>query len=150
MVAWLLYLGITSVIGIVLAFFLSLFRSSSKHDVSPARTFLGCFLFAVFGPFLYVEITTKVVGEKLHDVVAKGYDASPLIGPIQYSKITWYTGKKARVLVVAEEKDKWGGKDRPVLELNLSNADGNWQIDSSKVLICSRLDQDGLVFPPYQ
>src|SRR5277367_131548 len=121
MFAWIIYTAITLPAGFMLAFVSSMFGQtlSKSSDKSFARI-RNCVLLSMVGPFVFAEILTKTVGSQLEPAITKTFAKMPVDGQIKYYRVTKFTGSSATVIAVAEEPDKWGGQDRPVVEIDLT------------------------------
>jgi hypothetical protein len=152
MLAWIAYSFLTFAAGMILAFLLALFIGGpSQRADKPHRLVLFCLVLAMGGPFAYVEVLTQMVGDPLFEkAIKQAYNDSPIQGPMQYYKVTTYSGTHATALVIGQEKQGWGGTDRPVIQVSLIKDGEKWKPESFKVVCSSRLNKDGLVFPPYQ
>ncbi len=151
MLAWIAYSFLTFAAGMILSFLLALFFGGPHRSDKPQRMVLICLVIAMGGPFAYVEVLTQAVGDPAMEHAIKAcYHDSPIQGPMQYFKVTTYSGTHATALVVGEERQGWGGTDRPVIQVSLSKDGEKWKADSFKVVCSNRLNKDGLVFPPYQ
>lgn len=121
----------------------------SRDEHRPGRTFLTLFVLALVLPYAVVEILTRTVGKEMKDAVENAYDQANFHGPFLYYKVLFTTGSRAKALAVGEEKQDWGGMDRPVVDVSLVKKDGKWVCDSYRIVCSDRLNKDGIVFPPY-
>lgn len=121
----------------------------ARDEMRSWRTLLALFILCFSGPYLYNEALTRVYGPEIEKAVQAGYMDVPLDGPLQYFKVTSVKDNKARVLVVAEEKQDWGGRDRPMVSLLLTKDKGKWKSTSFRILNSWRLNRETYVFPIY-
>ena len=152
MLGLIIYLVVTVLAGFILSFFSLTFRSTKKRgDGNPYFVIILVFCFTIFGPFLYVEGVTKMVGKDMEPAIKKAFISSPLrMDKIQYYRVNWYTGSSAKAIVVATEKLGWGGTDRPILSVDLVKEKNYWKAKAFQVVWSDRLNKDNLVMPPYR
>jgi hypothetical protein len=151
MLACIAYCVGTFVVGLFLAFVAGLFvMGPSQRLEKPYKLLMYSLVFTMTGPFVYCEALTKLFGEPMGHAVRACFNASPIEGSLDYYRVTKYNGDEATALAIASEKEGWGGTDRPILQIQLSRKGTTWTADSYKVLYSSRLNKDGLDFPPYQ
>lgn len=160
MIEWLVYLLTGAVAGFILAFVYSLFKvGPGKPDFPFGKALLACLAFAWFGPFVYVEVNSKLHQREFQPLVKDYFDSDDceIHGTLKYFKVLYVLGDKAMVYVCSSEPQDWGGADAPLVQLKLKklakggNAkSGGWAIDSATVLRSDRLKKDSVVWPPYQ
>jgi hypothetical protein len=151
MLAWIAYCMGTFTLGILLAFIISLFFLGPTQQVDkPHRIVIYSLIFTMSTPFVYCETLTKLFGDPMEHAVKQAFDDSPIEGTLDYYRLISYNSDHATALVVGSEKQGWGGTDRPVMKVVLSQKDGHWVADSYSIIYSSRLNKDGIVFPPYQ
>lgn len=152
MLGLIIYLVVTVVAGVILSFLALTFRSTKKRgDGSPFFPIFCCFVLTIIGPFVYVEIQTKMVGKNLEVPIKKAFMNSPIRNSkFQYYRITFYTPTKAKAIAVGLEKANWGGTDRPILGIDLAKEGEVWKPKAFTVIWSDRLNKDGLVMPPYR
>jgi len=121
----------------------------NRDEQRPGRTLLTFFILALILPYVAVEVMTRTVGKSMKDAVERAYDEAHFQGPFLYYKVLFITGSKAKALAVGEEKQDWGGMDRPIINVSLSKNGGKWVCDSYRIVCSDRLNKDGIVFPPY-
>ncbi len=137
--------------GIILSMLIQLLRPmKNRLESNSPLVCLFCLLFTFTAPFAYVEILTKMKGNEIKDAVALGYQDMPIEGGLHYFRILSWSGDRAKVLVVGEEKESWGGLDRPMATLILSRERQGWKTDNFNMLHSERLDKDSIMFPPYR
>lgn len=124
-------------------------RFEFRDEARPGRVFIAWFIIAIIGPYLFVETLTRTVGKSMGDVVKAGFDNIDFQGPMLYYKVVFYTGSKAKVVAIGEEKQTWGGTDHPVVTMDLLRDDGEWKVDSYHVVMSDRMNRDGIIYPPY-
>ena len=120
-----------------------------RDEMRSWRVLLLLFAVCFGGPYAYNEILTQMHGENVEKAVKAAYKETPFQGPILYYKVTSYRGDKAKVLVVAEEKQDWGGTDHPMMTFTLEKNGKGWKTTAYKVLNSERLDRESYVFPVY-
>lgn len=146
-----IYLVVTVLAGCILSFFASTFKSTKQRgDGNPYFGVFLCFVATIAGPFVFVELLTKGFGDPMAPALKRALANSQVRGKFQYYKVTWYSGSEAKALVVAEERMKWGGTDRPVLGVDLVKKGSDWAPKAYSVIWSDRLNKDGLVMPPYR
>ena len=152
MVDWLVYLVVTVVAGGLAAFVIAMFKvGPGKPDFSFGRALALCLLASGTGPFLYVEALTRAKLPTLGPTVRKWYaQDNSITGKLVSTKILSCTGDRATALLIGQEKESWGGHDRPVVKLSLVRKGTTWRVEGAKVLRSVRLGRDEMVFPPYQ
>lgn len=150
MFGFVLYIGGCLILAAAVTLVHSLFRPvHSKGDSKSWRVLLIVFVFSVLAPYGYVEVLTRSVAGPMKGAIAAGYADSGLLGPMQYYKVVSYSGDQARVVAVGEEKQDWGGADRPVVAMTLRRTNGKWTADSFNVVYSDRLQKDRSSLPPY-
>jgi hypothetical protein len=141
-----------------IAFFAALFmtmlyimtrRFEFRDEARPARVFIIWFVIALIGPYAFVETLTRTVGTRMKDVVGQVYDDADFSGPLLYYKVVFYTGSKAKVVAIGEEKQSWGGMDHPVVAMNLVRDTEGWKLDTYRIVESDRLNKDGIIYPPF-
>ncbi len=143
------YAGISFAAAVVMTVLYIMTRKFELRDEArPGRVFVIWFIIALAGPYILEECLTRTVGKSMKQVVASGYDSVDFDGPMLYYKVVFYTGSKAKVIAVGEEKQSWGGLDHPVVSMNLVKNAGKWKVDTYNVIISDRLNKDGIVYPP--
>lgn len=122
----------------------------TRDDVKSWKVFIWFMVLCVGLPYAAIEGLTRWQGPQMDKAIRSAYSATDVNGPLQYYKVTWYTGEKARAIMVGKEKQDWGGDEKPVLSVNLrKDKDGKWVADSFKSVNWSRKNKDGIVFPPF-
>jgi hypothetical protein len=151
MLAWIAYCMGTVAAGLLLAFIAGIFLTGPSQRVEkPYRILVYSLGFTMLGPFLYCEALTQAFGDPMGHAIRQCYNESEIQGPMQYYKLTRYTGDHAIAIVIGQEKEGWGGNDRPILQVLLSQHGTSWVADSYTVVYSYRLNKDGIIFPPYQ
>lgn len=146
-----IYLVVTVLAGIILSFFAVTFRSTKKRgDGNPYIAVIFCFFLTIFGPFIFTEAITALYLKPMEPAIMKAYRAAPITAKLHYVRLTWYTGDKAKAIVVGEERESWGGTDRPIIGVDLKKTGNSWEALSFTVLYSDRLNKDSLVIPPYR
>jgi hypothetical protein len=126
-------------------------RSTKKRgDSTPFPLIFTCLALTIFGPFIYVEVLTKIVGKDMEAAVKKAYNDGPINGQFQYFRVLSAFGGKARALAIGEERASWGGTDRPIMSINLEKKGDKWKAVHYDLLYSDRLNRDSLVLPPYR
>jgi amino acid transporter len=144
------FAGVAFVVAFVMTMlYLMTRRFEFRDEARPGRVFVIWFIIAVVGPYLFVETLTRSVGPTMSDAVKAGYDDADFRGPLLYYKVLFYTGTKAKVVAIGEEKQDWGGMDHPTVTMDLLFDDGKWKMDSYHVAISDRMNRDGIIYPPY-
>ena len=144
------YVGACLVVAALITLAHSMMRPiHSKGDSKSWKVLFVVFVICITGPYGYVETLTRVVGGNMKDAVADGFAESGLQGELQYYKVVSYAGDTARVIAVAEEKQGWGGSDRPVLAITVKRDGKDWRTDSFNVVYSDRLNKDRSTLPPY-
>lgn len=134
----------------ILTFISTMFRPiQDKGESRPWRAFIVWMILVLSAPYVYAEILTQTVGKSMTKAIKEGYDSVDINGPMQTSKVIWYTPHSAKVIVIGLEKVSWGGTDRPIAVLNLKKDGLNWKVDSYRLVYSDRLNKDGISFPPY-
>ncbi len=147
----LIYLVLSVFAGLILSFFWLTFRSTKKRgDHAPYWTIAVCLFLTTVGPFLFVEVLTKLFGKDLEPAIKRAYNEGPIEGKFLYYKVRWYTGTKASALAVGVERANWGGTDQPIMSIELEKKNGKWDFESYKLLYSNRQNKDNLVMPPYK
>ena len=145
------FAGISFIAAVVMTTLYIMTRKFEHRDETrPGRVFVIWLLVALIGPYVFTETLTRTVGKSMKDVVTNGFDAVDFQGPLLYYKVVFYTGSKAKVVAIGEEKQSWGGLDHPVVSMNLiRDPAAGWKVDSYRVVMSDRLNKDGLIYPPY-
>ncbi|HVL38406.1 MAG TPA: hypothetical protein VM328_03345 [Fimbriimonadaceae bacterium] len=144
------YLGACLVAAFVLTTLWVLTRPlHAKDDVRSWRMLFILYVLCCLGPYGYVEVMTRVVGTKLKAAVEDSFAGVGIRGDLQYYKVVSYNGRKARVIAVGEERQEWGGTDRPVVAFTMVRKGEDWESDSYNVVYSDRLSRDGTTLPPY-
>lgn len=150
MFSYISYAIVAFVISLALTLLGVVFKPLRNRDEQrPGRTLLTFFLAALILPYVGVEIMTRTIGKSMKEAVEGAYDQAKFDGPFLYYKVIYTTGSKAKALAVGEEKQDWGGMDRPIVSVSLSKQNDKWVCDSYRVVCSDRLNKDGIVFPPY-
>lgn len=121
----------------------------ARDEMRSWRVLLGLFAICFGGPYLYNEVLTRLFGPELATAVESGYSRVPIDGPLQYFKVTSYSGDSAKVLVVAKEQQEWGGTDRPMIWLTLVREKDDWKCDSYRIANSAKFDRESYIFPVY-
>ncbi|HJP84310.1 MAG TPA: hypothetical protein VJ835_12490 [Fimbriimonadaceae bacterium] len=135
----------------VLTFVTTMFRPiQEKGESRPWRAFIFWFIFVTSAPYLYGEILTRFVVKGIDKPVKEAYSTVDINGPLQFYRVIWYTGDKAKVVAVGKEPQSWGGTDRPLVTFNMKKSGkGEWEVDSYRLVYSDRTNKDGITFPPY-
>jgi hypothetical protein len=150
MLAAIVYTLGSFIVASIITFLLVIFKPVHVRDEMRSwRLLLGMFVFCFSGPYLYNEALTRIFGKDMEKAVQAGYMDVPIDGPLRYYKVTKISKNKAKVLVIAKEKQEWGGTDTPMITLNLEKKAGGWRSTSFKILNSERLDRETYVFPVY-
>lgn len=137
------------VIASLLTVFKTMCRPSHNRDDNKAWLTFLVFLFSVGAlPYVFIEVLTKTQGASMEKAVKAAYANIDVQGPMEYYRVTWYTGSTASVYIMGKELQAWGGYDHPVISLSLKKVNGEWKVESYKAVDWPRLNKDGLVFPP--
>lgn len=121
----------------------------NRDEQRPGRVLLTYFILSLVLPYIAVEVMTRAVGKNMKDAIEAAYDEAHFQGPMLYYKVLYFAGSRAKALAVGEEKQDWGGMDRPVVNVNLVKKGDKWVCDSYRIVCSDRLNKDGIVFPPY-
>lgn len=134
----------------VFTFLFSMTRSIKKVDDAQSwRTILVLFVFFVFAPYGFCEAMTKAVGEDLTDQAKRVMKSEGVNGELRFYRVLYYTGDKARIVVVGLEKARWGGTERPVLAATLTRDGEDWKISDEVVVNSMERNKDSMTLPPY-
>jgi hypothetical protein len=122
-----------------------------RGDSKPWTTMLFLMFFVAALPYAYIEVLTKMYAAKMQKGVVRGFSSADVDGPLQYYKVVWYTKDSAKAIAVGQEKEAWGGTDRPLVSVNLKHDSetDEWKCDSYRLVYSSRMNKDGISFPPY-
>ena len=120
-----------------------------KGESRSWRVLLAAFAICLTGPYGYVEVLTRGFSKPMTKAISEGYENSGVLGPMQYYKVVSYNGDSARVIAVGEEKQEWGGSDRPVIAMTLKREGDAWKPESYNVVYSDRLGKDRATLPPY-
>jgi hypothetical protein len=122
-----------------------------RGESKPWRTIIILTILVALAPYGYIEVLTKLYAIKMQKAVVQGFDSAPIDGPLKFYKIVWYTGDTAKAIAVGEEKESWGGTDRPLVAITLKHDkdSDDWKCDSYRLVYSSRQNKDGMSFPPY-
>jgi hypothetical protein len=138
--------AVAALLTIVVAMFKSI---QTRDDWKSWRTFLVMFVCAGGAPYIWAEVMTTLHGKTMRkSVEGVLYDAS-IDGKLEYYKVLWFKGGKARVLAVSTEQASWGGTDRPLVAMTLVQKGDKWALDSYRVIRSDERNEDGFTFPPY-
>lgn len=150
MIGVLAYIAASVITSSVLSFIWIVSRPVHVRDEMRSwRVWFGMFAFVVFGPYIGFEVMTKRFGPPMKKAVENAIIDAEIEGDLQYYKVTWFSGEKAKVVAVAEEKSSWGGITKPVLKVNLVKENGKWKADSYELVVSEKENKDGMVFPPF-
>jgi len=134
----------------ILTLFTTMFRPiQDKGESRPWRAFIVWLAVCVGGPYLFIEGMTKVQGKHMEHAIKEAYNSADIDGPLQYYKVEWVSGGKAKAIAVGLEKQSWGGTDHPLMSINLVKKGDQWECDSYRLVYSDRLNKDGINFPPY-
>jgi hypothetical protein len=120
-----------------------------KDDFKSWRVMLLMFVVCFSGPYLYLEGMTQWHGKELEPAIKSAFGDLPVNGPMMYYKVRTFDGKKAKVMVVANEQLSWGGSDHSQFEITIEKGDKGWKTTSYKVWNSERLNIETYVFPVY-
>lgn len=121
-----------------------------KGESRPWLAFIFWMIFVFSAPYLFAEVLTRFVVKGIDKPVKNAYDGVEISGPMQFYRVIWYTGDKAKVVAVGKEPQSWGGTDRPLVTFNMvKDAKGNWQCKNYKLVYSDKNNRDGYTFPPY-
>lgn len=120
-----------------------------RDEMRSWRVLMALFVICFGGPYAYNEALTRYYGRDVEKAVKAAYTSVPIDGPMLYYKVTSVRGNNAKVLVVASEKQDWGGTDHPMVAFQLSRSSGTWQTTSYKILNSEKFDRETYVFPVY-
>lgn len=144
------YVGICMAVSGLITLLWTVIKPIQAHgEMRSWRMWIGLFVVCNMLPYGAFEVLTATVGSEMKGAVEKAVNASEVEGEISYYKVLFYNGKTADVVVVAEEDNSWGGKDRPVLRLKLAKSGGKWEATDTNIVYSDNLNKDGLVIPPY-
>lgn len=150
MLAWIIYAVVAFFVALILTFVYTAVRPlPTRADTNPAKSLIVMYILTVGGPFAYVEANTHRLGPKVEHQIKEAWEDAPIDGKIQYYRVMWSWKDRASAIAVGEEPTKWGGTDRPVLQVNLARVNDTWKLTDSKVIISEKLDKDSFIFPPY-
>jgi hypothetical protein len=150
MIGIILYLICCFIVACVLTVMYVMVRPvSTRDELKSWRILLIMYIVALGGPYAYAEVMTRLVGGRMEQAVTAALDDAGVKGDLQYFKVVYYTGQKARVVAVGKEKAIWGGTDKPVLAVTLHKEGEKWKTDSYRVVNSDNRNQDGFTFPPY-
>lgn len=150
MFSYITYAIVAFVFALVLTLLGVVIRPLKNRDEQrPGRVLLILFILALVLPYIGVEVMTRTIGKNMKDAVEGAYDEAHFKGPFLYFKVLYTTGSTAKALAVGEEKQDWGGMDRPIINVSLSKKGDKWICDSYRIVCSDRLNKDGIVFPPY-
>lgn len=145
-----IYVGGCLIVAALVTFVHSMFRPvASKGDSRSWRVLAAVFVLSITGPYGYVEVLTRSFGKTMKSAIEQGMIDAGIKGPMDYYKVTSYGGDTARIVAVAEEKQAWGGSDRPVVAMTLKKDGKFWHTASFDVIFSDRLNRDRSTLPPF-
>lgn len=134
----------------VVTVIVSLFRPiKQKDDFKSWRILLGSFVAALALPYGYYEGLTKLQGSGMDVAYEDILVDADVAGEMVYYKVLSTDGKKARTLLVAEDKDEGGFPERAVFTVELTKGRNGWEAESYEVVNSFARQKDGFTFPPY-
>ena len=144
-------IGCFVVAGILTTIIMMTRPIQDRGESRPWFTIIMLTVFVAAAPYLYIEALTKLFASKMQKGIVSGFDSADVSGPLKYYKVVWYTNDKATAIAVGEEKEAWGGTDRPLVAITLKHDkdSDDWKCDSYRLVYSSRMNKDGMSFPPY-
>lgn len=135
----------------IFTFVTQMFRPiEDKGESRPWRAFIFWMIFITSAPYMYAEVLTKVVVKGMEKPIKEAYSNVDISGPMQFYRVIWFTGSKAKVIAVGKERQTWGGTDRPLASFNMKkDSKGNWTCENYRLVYSDNKNRDGISFPPY-
>jgi hypothetical protein len=122
----------------------------ARGELKSWYVFSLVFALALSLPYGAFEIFTKKFERDLKPAVQAAMDDAGIEGDMAYFKVLYSDGKTAKVMAVGEEKNSWGGTDRPVVRISLAkNPKGKWKADTYFIISSDNRNKDGVVYPPF-
>lgn len=145
-----LYAGIAFVIALVSNWISSLFTKAGKIGDTPAAgRILVLWLVVMAMPYGWVEFNSVRHKSEFADVLEVAEKKKQITGDFIYCKVQSIWGDRAKLLVVTEEKEDWGGTYRDMYQLICTRDNGAWDLNEVRPINTSKGDSAGFVFPPY-
>lgn len=150
MLGFLLYTVMGLVVALAANWIRALFTKAGKIGESPAAGRIGIlWLVTLILPYSWVEIQTKRAGSEFDPVIDRAYKLDQIAGTFVYAKVQHAWGSDAKIIVVSEEKEEWGGTYRGLYQLISKKDGGEWALEEVRPINTLRGDSAGFVFPPY-
>lgn len=144
------YLIACLVVAALITVVIGLFRPIRKHDEFRSwRYTLGLFVFAVFAPYAYAEVMTRIHGTKMTDAVKQVLPEAEIKGKLAYYKVLACSSSSAKVIAVAEESSGWGPKEHAVMAIDLVKEAKGWKAKEFTIVNSFKRGKDGTTIPPY-
>ncbi len=146
-----LYAIIAFVIALTANWVRSLFtKTGSIGDAPAAGRILVLWLVVMAMPYGWVEFQTARHKTEFDDIVDYAAKGKKISGDVLYTKVQHLWGGKAKLLVVTQETEEWGGTYRDLYQLVCTQDDKNrWELEEVRPINTSKGDSAGFVFPPY-
>lgn len=128
---------------------LTLFGGPAHTERSPGPILLRFMVLGIFGPYLWTEGLTRIVGAPLDPLVGLAWTRANAPGQLNYFRVTSYSRTRVRILAIGKDVDDSGFTDQPVVSVVLERQGTQWELESADVLCSNRTGKYGLVIPPY-
>jgi hypothetical protein len=150
MLGALLYGIVCFVIGAVVVWFSLLFTKLGKSAERPmAGRLFSTWILMLALPYIWVEFNTWRSEEEFLSGVDTAAEKGMTNGDFAYLKVKGALGESARVLVVTEGEEEWGGTWRNMYNLDFERDSEGWKLISVHPVNTQDGDSAGFSFPPY-
>lgn len=145
-----LYAGVAFVISLVANWVSSLFTKTGKIGDSPAAGRIAILWLVVMSlPYGWVEFNSARHKSEFTDVIEYAEKKKQIEGEFMYAKVQHLWGDRAKLLVVTEEREEWGGTYRDMYQFICVRDKDGWELETVKPINTAKGDSAGFVFPPY-
>ncbi len=146
-----IYIGLCAGIAAILTFIVSLVRPvKAQGDFRSWRLMGILFVLCLLVPFGISEGLTAAFGGPLESAVKQGVAEAGVKGKFEYYRISSWRGEHAEVLAVVTEHPEWGGRDRVVVKVGVTQREGRWLPTSAYIMSSNERFIDRLTIPPYR
>lgn len=150
MLGLLLYAIVCFTIAGALTWISVLFSKVGSTADKPAVTRLVFLWLAVFAlPYGWVEFNTARRSKDFELGVENAVDKGLVTGELAYFKVRNAVGESAKVLVVTDVEDDWGGTYRNLYHLDFEKDSDGWHVRHVTPLNTKDGDSAGFSVPPY-
>lgn len=137
-------------IACVVTVVVAMFRPIKQQDDWKAwKVIVGSMIVVGVIPYGYVEVMTKINGQKLAPGVQSALDEAEIQGKLQFFKVIWANEKMAHVIAVSTDQNEFGMPERMIMEIDLKPGKKEWEADAYSIISSFKRQRDATTMPPY-